>query len=59
MGVGGSRKNKREGVVMGLLAHSFSLTHISLKCLEREGNEKEVDEEEDEPVAVLCNAKKK
>ena len=28
-----SRKNKREGVVMGLLADNFVLTHISLKCL--------------------------
>ena len=33
MGVGGSRKNKREGVVMDLMAHSFALTHISLKYL--------------------------
>ena len=65
MGVGGSRKNKREGVVMDLLAHSFALTHISLKCLftkkwEREKErEREVDEEEYGPIAVLYNAKKK
>jgi hypothetical protein len=32
-GRGGSRKNKREGVVMGLLGDNFVLTHISLKCL--------------------------
>jgi hypothetical protein len=30
---GASRKNKRERVVMGLLADNFVLTHISLKCL--------------------------
>ena len=33
MGGGGSRKNKREEIVMGLLADNFVLTHIFLKCL--------------------------
>ena len=65
MGVGGSRKNKREGVVMDLMAHSFALTHISLKYLftkkwgrERE-REREVDEEEDGPIAMCCTTQRK